>query len=270
MFVKYDVVDDHLLNNLSQYILTGIVYESFLDSSSHPVPFCEEISCKKTIDNKIPILSTPPRCVSSAKDDIFIPAQEDKLFWCLFIHKFGKNEYNQILTKYKNHEINEKIKIVDYINKNLCIMKTKKINKTNTQEIMGKLMSSSVTDLQCVHGICAYYKLNVIVVNTCKTCYIDYDYSCDDNDEDNILVIFKSSSLMSTTKFDYSLKMNMKKSDVKKITDTYIKFEQYDKPFNGISSYKLSELLTIQEKMGVSSLKKNKAEIFRLINVSIT
>jgi hypothetical protein len=197
----------------------------------------------------------------------FIPEQDDTLFWCLFIHKFGRKEYNLIGTKYKNHEIKEKKKIVDYLNENKNALKSMKITKTATQEIMGKLMTNVTTDLQVVHGICAYYKLHIIVVSNSKKSYIEYNYSeNDDTDENDILVIYKSNSLLSNSRCKYSIKSSIITTNI--ICD-FVRFVSFDKPFNGISTYKLPDLELIHKKLGLEIVKKNKIELFSQINLAV-
>ena len=194
------------------------------------------------------------------------PEQDDTLFWCLFIQKFGKEEYNLIGSKYKNFEIQEKMKIVEYLNENKNALKCMKITKTATQEIMGKLMTNITTDLQVVHGICAYYKLHIIVVCNSKKSYIEYKYSENDTDVNDILVVFKSNSLLSNSRCKYSIKFDVIAKD---IINDFVKFVSFDKPFNGISTYKLPELEIIHEKLGLEIVKKNKIELFSQINLAV-
>jgi hypothetical protein len=132
---------------------------------------------------------------------------------------------------------------------------------------MGKLMTNITTDLQVVHGICAYYKLHIILVCNSKKSYIEYNYAENDILDDNdILVVYKSNSLLSNSRCRYSIKFGV---IVKDIINDYVRFVSFDKPFNGISTYKLPELEFIHEKLGLEIVKKNKIELFSQINLAV-
>lgn len=266
----YTIVDDVLLSKLSEFILSPVRYNEFMlmKPESEPEPEQEHVHIKMN-----PIVYQIEPYVQSIdvkqrNPKTFIPEQDDTLFWCLFIHKFGKDEYNLIGSKYKNYEIKEKMKVVEYLNENKNALKCMKITKTATQEIMGKLMTNITTDLQVVHGICAYYKLHIIVVCNSKKSYIEYNYSENDDvsDENDILVIYKSNSLLSNSRCRYSIKFGIIAKD---IINDFVRFVSFDKPFNGISTYKLPELEIIHEKLGLEVVKKNKIELFSQINLAV-
>ena len=128
------------------------------------------------------------------------------------------------------------------------------------------------TDLQSFHGICAFYNLRIFVVNNNKRTYIDYDYlvECDDYNENNILLIYKSGSLLSDSKSTYSMKLSNPKSEILNITSNFIKFESYNKPFHGLSSYKLADLKKIHKILGLAEgNKKRKCEFYSEINIAV-
>ena len=132
---------------------------------------------------------------------------------------------------------------------------------------MGKLMSCNISDLKSLHGICAYYKINVLVVNKIKRTYISYNYSESDNIEkdEKVIVVYKSNSLLTLTRCKYSISSICETSS---IIENYVKFESFDKPFNGISSYKLIDLENINKKLGLET-KRKKSEIYREINIAV-
>lgn len=254
----YTIVDDVLLSKLSEFILSSVRYNEFLLMKPEPEHGHNPI----VIQSYIPSIKVEQRTRKT-----FIPEHDDALFWCLFIHKFGIEEYNLIGSKYKNYEIKEKMTIVQYLNENKNALKSMKITKTATQEIMGKLMTNNTTDLQVVHGICAYYKLHIIVVCNSKKSYVEYNYSENDvSIENDILVVFKGNSLLSNSRCRYSIKFGVIAKD---IINDFVRFVSFDKPFNGISTYKLPELEIIHEKLGLEIVKKNKIELFSQINLAV-
>jgi hypothetical protein len=264
----YTIVDDILLSKLSEFILTPTIYNEFMLMKPEPEPEPTPVKINPFVYIVQPHLPTIEIVVDKQRiQKTFIPEQDDTLFWCLFIHKFGKDEYNLIGSKYKNYEIKEKMKIVEYLKENKNALKCMKITKTASQEIMGKLMTNITTDLQVVHGICAYYKLHIILVCNSKKSYIEYNYAENDILDDNdILVVYKSNSLLSNSRCRYSIKFGV---IVKDIINDYVRFVSFDKPFNGISTYKLPELEFIHEKLGLEIVKKNKIELFSQINLAV-
>lgn len=268
MFINYKTVDVELLNNLSSHILTSDVYEKFIQKNSETVlEKCVEPIIMNDIEINITKFDNLVSNVQKINMLEFIPKHDDTLFWCIFILHFGKVEYELINTKYKNFEINEKMKMVEYLKSNKNVLKKRKISKVETQEIMGKMMSSNITDLQCLHGLCAYYNIHVIIANRHNKTYISYDYSENDNKIYNkIIVVHRSTALLSTTKCKYFIYSN---DEVSNIIDNYVKFESFNKPFNGISMYKLVDLEIIRKKLGLEENKNKKSEIYKQINVAV-
>jgi hypothetical protein len=92
---------------LSKHVLSPVVYDDFItsigvDINDESLSISENIIERRELHDKI--------VVNSSHEERYIPMQEDTLFWCAFIYKFGKIEYDLIRTKYKNHEIAEKKK----------------------------------------------------------------------------------------------------------------------------------------------------------------
>jgi hypothetical protein len=105
------------------------------------------------------------------------------------------------------------------------------------------------------------------VVSNSKKSYIEYNYSeNDDTDENDILVIYKSNSLLSNSRCKYSIKSSIITTNI--ICD-FVRFVSFDKPFNGISTYKLPDLELIHKKLGLEIVKKNKIELFSQINLAV-
>jgi hypothetical protein len=288
--MDYTVFDNELLNNLASHILTPIVYNEFiknkignriennnmrndieseLESKNNNMRNdIENNNMRNDIESE---LESKNKSIENKLDNqyncLFTPEQEDTLFWCIFISHFGYYEYNLIETKYKNFEIKEKFKIVEFLKSNKNCLKRNKITKIETEEIMGKMMSCNISDLKNLHGICAYYKINVLVVNKRKMTYVSYNYSENDNVEkdENVIIVYKSNSLLTLTKCKYSISSICEASS---IVENYVKFESFDKPFNGISTYKLIDLESISKKLGLET-KRKKSEIYREINIAV-
>jgi hypothetical protein len=102
----------------------------------------------------------------------FTPIESDDLFWCLFICKYGKEEYLFIPdNRKKNREMDEKNIIIDKIR---AIVDKKKLDKKGNNEIEQaiSILSTTKTHPIIVDIICQCYQLNVIILDTEKNTYI--------------------------------------------------------------------------------------------------
>jgi hypothetical protein len=193
--------------------------------------------------------------------DVYIP--EDSLFWCIFKHVYGDNEP---VTRYKNREIEEKGKIIEYLRSHPSVLKPMKITKVATQEIMGDLMTNKQTTLFTMHAIVAFYKLHVLIVFKYKHTYIEYvcDSQDDNNndDDDNHIVVIESDSPNRYRASSYT------NSYVKA---NFMKQDKHEKVLKGISSYKVSDLEDIAKRVGFEHTKEGKSlkkvELYEALSV---
>jgi hypothetical protein len=83
----------------------------------------------------------PQTTVLTVKKQIFSPVKTDTLFWCAYVVNKGEAEYEMIGNRYKNAEIEEKQKMIDFIKKNPDAIKSSfKITGVKMKEIMSELM----------------------------------------------------------------------------------------------------------------------------------
>ena len=98
------------------------------------------------VETKIEIKEQKPK-----NDNIISPRMEDGLFWCVFIAGKSYQDFINIGTKYKNQELHEKQKIIEFIKKTPSCMKSSNMKLSNVaiQEIMSDRKS---TRLNSSHG----------------------------------------------------------------------------------------------------------------------
>lgn len=189
------------------------------------------------------------------KTDKFSPKQDDTLFWSVFIAHYGLKEFF-IVDRYKNREIEEKEKIVNYL-KTLSKPEIH-ITKCSIQEMMGELMVAKNTTLFIVNALCMYYKMSFLFVydNT----YLEFDLKKLLTNYDNeipIGIIYKNGS--GTTKYNkFSVDLNVTKEKIQNILDTKVLLVKYDRPLRGISTYKNMDLEIILHKLQPNLGEKNK------------
>jgi hypothetical protein len=178
------------------------------------------------------------------KHNLYIPNRPNTLFWSLYIAYYGEAAYLAIGNKYGNAEIAEKQKIMEFLKPNKKILKTinKKITIGNTQEIMSDLMTNMKTSLLSVVAFAAYYKRNILLLNTINKTCLEHVYSTD--------IITPWIVIKYTEAKKYGVLLGDDIYDISPfLSDQYIYIETYDKPLKGISTYKMSQLLEIAAKI---------------------
>lgn len=167
-----------------------------------------------------------------------IPNNLDSLFWSMYIHHYGYEQYLAIGNKYTNLEMAEKQKIMEHIKSAKYSFKNMnhKITLGATQEIMSELMTNTKTSLLALHAISLYYKVNVCVENTINGTYLEYVFD-KENPSDKWVFL----------KYTDRKKYGLVESEHAKPSGMLI--ESHDKPLRGISTYKLSELVEIADKI---------------------
>lgn len=174
---------------------------------------------------------------------IFTPKKEDKLFWCIFTLDIGESEYYMIGNKYKNVEMEEKKKILDYILKNKSTIKNKastngiKITNVKMQLIESELMVDKKTTWYAFWIMCMYYKVNVLMVqnNIYMRFHVDNDFKTYlFTRDDNFFISFDGNAL--------------NKTKIDEITNNKIEINPFnDKILKGVSTYKIPELEKMME-----------------------
>ena len=76
------------------------------------------------------------------EDTTLTPEQNDQLFWCCYIGKYGLDKYNEIKRRAGNIEMDEKQKISEYFKNNPNQLKNinQKMTKARIQEIISEIM----------------------------------------------------------------------------------------------------------------------------------
>ena len=195
---------------------------------------------------------------SGSRTDKFFPKQES-LFWSVFIAKYGLKEFYNI-DRYKNREIDEKCKIMEYM-KSLSRLDVL-ITKTSINEVMGSLMVDKNTTLFIVNALCMYYKMNLLFVY--ENTYLKFDLKklfTKYEDEIPIGIIYKNGK-------KYCVDLYVTSEKIQNIQDTKIRLEKYDKPLFGISAYKIPDLEMMLRKLEPNlgeTKKSTKKEIYEMI-----
>ena len=94
------------------------------------------------------------------------PKHENTLYWCVFMLHYGETEYLAIGSKYKNAEVEEKMRVLDGLQKSLKSLKTACYKLTNdmSQQLLSSLMVNVRDDFLTLIGYCVYYNLHIVML----------------------------------------------------------------------------------------------------------
>ena len=216
--------------------------------------------------NKILHLSKPTE--NSVPDDYFTPKQSDSLFWCFYILCNGYKSY-EYETNYFTAEQQFKIHTVEKVKRgdNKQILKDNKISKNCFESgLMGTIK------LKTLNALSLFYNINIFYVH--NNTYYDMIVNAENptniiryNPEThNYSVCLGSGTGMSN---DTQTSPHICEY-IEKIKESHWKLETLDKPLRAITSYSISELVNICNKLDISitnesNKKKTKADLYSSI-----
>ena len=178
------------------------------------------------------------------KPSIFIPNENDSLFWCYYIILNGDTTYEMLNNR--NILVEKKYKI-DYVNKirtNKQIVKTYKIDTLTNIE--NNLANDNCINIKTIMTLCAIDKINIIFIS--RKTYFEFLM----NDDKPIYVIRE-------TETKYNKKYGFEVIDtnmLEEIRKTFYKVEILDKPIKALSSYKVQDLIDICNKLVIDIVNK--------------
>jgi hypothetical protein len=188
------------------------------------------------------------------KPILFIPKEQDTLFWCYYIIVNGEGSYEML--NVKNPLIAKQIKI-DYVSKirdNKQILKTYKFDSITSIE--NNLANDNNINIKTVMSLCVISNINLIFIS--KKTYFDLLI----NDIGPIYIIreveFQSKY---NKKYGFEIANN---NLLDSIRTTLYKIDNLDKPIKALSYYKIKDLTDICEKLSIdiinSETGKNKTK----------
>lgn len=208
------------------------------------------------------------------KEELYQPKQQDTLFWCLYIMKYGYNDYLQIDHNYGVKELDEKQQISKFMKENVMRIKNTNYKLTNVaiQEILSELLTSQKeTSLLCLIVMIVYYNINVIIINETTKCILEFwcnkdripDINSSSEESDALTYV-----LYKTENGKYKLQYeNIGYFQINDLKEKYLVLESYNKYIKAISNYKVEELEDMAKKFGVfdETKKYKKAELYELV-----
>lgn len=196
-----------------------------------------------------------------SKTHIFIPKENDTLFWCYYIIFFGDTKYEMLNFKNTLVEKQNKINFISKIRENKQIIKTYKFDTLTSIE--NNLANDNMINIKTIMALCAIDKINVIFVK--KRSY--YELLMNDDKPIYIIREIENQSRYSK-KYGYEIAND---GILEEIRSTLYKVDSLDKPVKGLSSYKVQDLINIANKLAIETVNKEtgkskiKNELYELI-----
>jgi hypothetical protein len=188
----------------------------------------------------------------------FIPREEDRLFWILYVMKNDTFSYEMIENSRFKTEKELKFQYVDLIRKNKEKLKMNKIKLLS--ELEDDLVNKREISIKTFIGLCILEGLNVIILDGRKM------FESKNNDTNVTFVIKKN---LDTSKFQ--LELNVSNDSIQNYRNTYYILEDINNnKLKAIGSYKLEDLINICSKMNLNCEKQDgkkmlKKDIYELI-----
>jgi hypothetical protein len=177
----------------------------------------------------------------SINDTIFVPKEQDSLFWCYYIISSGESNYEMI--NVRNSLVAKQIKI-NYVNKIRMNKQTIKTYKFDTiTNIENNLAIDNNINIKSVMSLFAIDKINVIFISR-KTYY---ELLMNDTEPIYIIKELENQSKYSK-KYGFEI---ANENSLEQIRTTLFKLETLDKSIKALSSYKVQDLINICNKLAI-------------------
>jgi hypothetical protein len=177
---------------------------------------------------------------------------QDGLFWSIFIAHYGYDEYLRNKYNYGKIEIQEKQKIAAFISSEMTRLKTNyKLTRVFCNEIISDLTTLPKMEYSGLIGMSAYYKSDIIIVDTLKNIY--YSFICLEEDKKTIILYKNPGYTKKYNSNEFFIDIDHAIQSFDHIREKYFGLEHYEKPLKGISTYLKPEL----EKIALKTIYKN-------------
>jgi len=184
------------------------------------------------------------------KPEVFIPNQQDTLFWCYYIIKNGDIAYETLNNKNTLIAKQMKIDLVSTIRKNKDTVKTYKFDTISNIE--NNLANDNVLNKKTFLALCAIENMNIIYIS--KKTYFELLM----NDTEQVYVI---NEIHNNTNHFYKCGFEIiSKEKINSIRESLYKLDTIDKPIKSISSYKVQDLIDICNKLAIETINKDNSK----------
>ena len=235
---------------------------SQIQEDEHPIKELV-VSVDKTVNMRL------ENTITNIIDEYSCPDKPDTLFWCIYIAANGYDEYLQVDRNYGVKELEIKKLVAESIQKNSQLLKASniKVTKIAIQEILSELLTmQKETSFNCLLAMIAYYKLNVLLIDSNERCYLEYISNTESENEIPTYALYRD------TFGKYKLRVSPLSTDwIMEFKSKTTRLESQIKPLRAASTYKTEELEGLAKKVCSldPSKKYKKPELYDLISETI-
>ena len=243
---------NNILGNMEHYMFTQKTLNGLNNNKLISHPISDPPKKKDTL------LKVEPELNKSA---FFSIKDNDQLFWCYYIMKYGIIKYQSLLNNTFTEEQREKIQLVEMLRNNKELLKK---NKWKKNIIEGELVAKGAISIKTFLCICTMNNLNICII---KERYM-FSKMVDNDSENNIII--KNDDAYKLSILDRVEKDKL----LEEYTKKYWVIDNIDKPLLTLGAYKLLALQNIASKLKIPIYDTNKKryrkiELYNMIKSKI-
>ena len=269
-YSQFNTFDELEQSGIFKYCLTPDLAEKIRNQTPPPIDPMPSTEMPKldnaVIETQIQEITTPTVVQTNLeesslpKNTRYSSRKPDTLFWSIFIAHYGVDEFTEIGSKYMNREMEEKMRVVEFIKKNRPRMKSMKITAATGEEMMGDLLTNQSTSMLVLPALALFYETRIWIVSEETNTYLEYLPNQSDSDGDrSIMIIYRDTK---GNRVSYTTETTDDRSNlIEKIEQTMIRIENIEHPFKGISTYKLADLEEIARKLNLQIPSGTKSDV---------
>lgn len=232
----------------------------YVDSLSPYMLTCKNMSTFTRYLNVNKSIPTPkPFKVTETPTSVFIPYQEDKLFWILYNILNGYAEYNMVGSNSYRVEMDEKVKWCQLLKEKKSIFKEYKLKKV--VETADSLISIPKMSFKAFEMLCICFNINFIMIKD----RMYHKITTEDNIS-SLYIIHYINEMYGSEEIQYA--------DVDHYETNRYHVEFYEKPIRAVGSYKIDELQSIARVLNIPltdecEKRLNKQDLYASISTTI-
>jgi len=185
-----------------------------------------------------------PPAKFNKRNKLFVPPEDDKLFWCYYIIKNGDIKYEMLNNKNSLVAKQLKIDYITIIRDNKLFVKSYKFDTISNIE--SNLANDVNVNIKTIMTLCAIEKINLIFVN--KKTYFELLM----NDSNDIYII---NEIDVNTKYNKKYGFELASDEtLNEIRNSLYKLDSLDKPIKSLSFYKVQDLLNIANRLAIETI----------------
>jgi len=224
------VKEDDLYQNFTKHIQ---------DYMFNNTSMCKSLECKLHNQYNDKKLKLEKEKLENVNKNIFVPSDNDSLFWCLYIIKNGLTNYSQLTNRNLIVEKKMKIEYVERLRKEKILIKQYKFDTLTNIE--NTLANETRIDINTFLTLCAVGCLNIFFIK--KNTYFELNM----NDSNKIYII---KYIPEKDKYGFE---ETNKDNLDELKEKYYKVDNLSKPIKSAASYKTQELVDICNKLGIET-----------------